>query len=148
MVMPGLYWCLVYAVAYPGPRGFLNNPPSGKNRAALALGKPLRSSNFTPQDYLENLWDQGSCCLHMVMPLVYGDAWFMLKAQFKKAMDLVGAEFVDRVLYYKDAWIPARDLVKNAILERHKVGDVEEEIIIIVKQSCFDSKDTESIASR
>lgn len=37
-------------------------------------------------------------------------------------MNLVGEEFMDRVLYYKQAWLPARDLVKKAILDRYQVS--------------------------
>lgn len=52
-------------------------------------------------------------------------------ACFKRAMDIVGAEFLDRVGYYKTAWLPARDIVLQAVNNRHKV-DSSGEII------CFD----------
>ena len=37
-------------------------------------------------------------------------------------MALVGEELLDRVSYYRDAWLPARSLVKEAISKRKQVG--------------------------
>ncbi|CAG5134400.1 unnamed protein product [Candidula unifasciata] len=41
--------------------------------------------------------------------------------QFEKAMKMAGTEFVDRVTFYYSSWLPARDLVVQAINDRHKV---------------------------
>lgn len=37
-------------------------------------------------------------------------------------MRVVGEEFMDRVLYYKKAWLPARQLVVDAIEKRMEVN--------------------------
>ncbi|XP_059170286.1 MYG1 exonuclease-like isoform X2 [Physella acuta] len=44
-------------------------------------------------------------------------------AQFKKALDLVGSEFLDRVTYYKTTWLPARQLVAAAVKNRFDVDE-------------------------
>uniref|UniRef100_A0A0B7AN06 Uncharacterized protein n=1 Tax=Arion vulgaris TaxID=1028688 RepID=A0A0B7AN06_9EUPU len=44
-------------------------------------------------------------------------------AQFEKAMEVAGAEFIDRVTFYYSSWLPAHDLVLQAIVDRHKVDD-------------------------
>ena len=41
--------------------------------------------------------------------------------QFQKAMNLVGEEFLDRVCFYRDSWLPARGLVKEALCKRQEV---------------------------
>ncbi|XP_025087299.1 UPF0160 protein MYG1, mitochondrial-like isoform X2 [Pomacea canaliculata] len=46
---------------------------------------------------------------------------------FHKAMDMVGAEFLDRVNFYKATWLPARDIVLralNARTETHSTGEI------------------------
>ncbi|CAL1695895.1 unnamed protein product [Somion occarium] len=43
-----------------------------------------------------------------------------LDAQFLKASAVVGQEFMDRVDYYANAWLPARDLVATALAKRTK----------------------------
>ncbi|XP_061543871.1 UPF0160 protein MYG1, mitochondrial [Phycodurus eques] len=40
---------------------------------------------------------------------------------FKKALALVGEEFLDRLDFYLSCWLPARQVVEEAINERHKV---------------------------
>ncbi|XP_069509426.1 MYG1 exonuclease isoform X2 [Ambystoma mexicanum] len=40
------------------------------------------------------------------------------EAGFRKAMELVGTEFQDRLQFYRDSWLPARALVEEAIRER------------------------------
>lgn len=50
------------------------------------------------------------------MPSPDPDIW--LQAQFQKASALVGGEFVDRLDYYSNAWLPARDIVASALKER------------------------------
>ncbi|XP_033751953.1 UPF0160 protein MYG1, mitochondrial-like isoform X2 [Pecten maximus] len=57
------------------------------------------------------------------------------EAQFNKAYDMVGAEFLDRVLYYKKSWIPARELVEQAIKERTAV-DPSGEIVVLKSGGC------------
>lgn len=46
----------------------------------------------------------------------------MLQECFKKAMTMVGEEFLDRVLYYKTAWLPARVIVEEAVKNRLQVN--------------------------
>ncbi|XP_059688816.1 MYG1 exonuclease [Gavia stellata] len=43
------------------------------------------------------------------------------EAGFKRAMELVGGEFMDRLDYYHRAWLPARALVEEAIRRRFEV---------------------------
>ena len=43
------------------------------------------------------------------------------QAQFLKASALVGGEFVERLNYYANAWLPARDLVAAGLKERSHV---------------------------
>ncbi|XP_075927304.1 MYG1 exonuclease isoform X3 [Petromyzon marinus] len=45
------------------------------------------------------------------------------KKRFWKAVEMVGAEFLDRLHFYWKAWLPARQLVEMAILSRHKVDE-------------------------
>ncbi|XP_051931619.1 UPF0160 protein MYG1, mitochondrial [Hippocampus zosterae] len=40
---------------------------------------------------------------------------------FKKALALVGNEFLDRLDFYKSSWLPARQVVEEAVKERYKV---------------------------
>jgi len=42
----------------------------------------------------------------------------ILLKRFEKAMALVGAEFMDRVTYYQLGWLPAHNIVKEAIEKR------------------------------
>ncbi|XP_013417186.1 UPF0160 protein MYG1, mitochondrial-like [Lingula anatina] len=55
--------------------------------------------------YLNPAWNQGNV-----------DA----DTRFHKAMEMVGAEFLDRVSYYTDSWLPARTLVEKALAGRFK----------------------------
>ncbi|XP_055312555.1 MYG1 protein C27H6.8 [Sitodiplosis mosellana] len=51
------------------------------------------------------------------------------QAQFEKAKELVGSEFVDSVLYYATTWWPARAIVSDAIKKRfdlHPSGKIIE----------------------
>lgn len=41
--------------------------------------------------------------------------------QFLKAMQMVGAEFMDRINYYKATWLPARQVVEEALKGRFDV---------------------------
>jgi len=55
-------------------------------------------------------------------------------AQFRKSSELVGTEFVDRVNYSVKHWLPAHQIVKQAVDERKKYrseGDV-----IVLQQPC------------
>lgn len=54
---------------------------------------------------------------------------------FPKAMDLVGKEFVDKVLFYNNVWWPARELVLNAITNREEV-DPSKEIMELKTGAC------------
>ncbi|KAK7915564.1 hypothetical protein WMY93_011325 [Mugilogobius chulae] len=54
---------------------------------------------------------------------------------FKKAMALVGEEFLDRLDFYKSSWLPARAVVEEAVLNRHKV-DPSGEIVMFSQGGC------------
>ncbi|XP_013379722.1 UPF0160 protein MYG1, mitochondrial [Lingula anatina] len=55
--------------------------------------------------------------------------------RFHKAMEMVGAEFLDRVSYYTDSWLPARTLVEKALAGRFKVDD-SGEILVLEEGGC------------
>ncbi|XP_014776093.1 MYG1 exonuclease isoform X1 [Octopus bimaculoides] len=55
--------------------------------------------------------------------------------QFKKAMELVGSEFLERVTFYKNSWIPARKIVKQAIEERYEI-DKSGEVLLLKNGGC------------
>lgn len=42
-------------------------------------------------------------------------------ARFVEAMQVVGKIFTDKVLYIHNSWMPCRQIVENALLNRHKV---------------------------
>lgn len=46
-----------------------------------------------------------------------------LDARFEIASKLAGTEFLDRLNYYATAWLPARDLVWEAMQKRHEVDE-------------------------
>ena len=48
-------------------------------------------------------------------------AYFPSQGQFQLAMQLVGREFTERVMEYKDVWLPARAIVQEAIESRLQV---------------------------
>lgn len=54
---------------------------------------------------------------------------------FHKAMALVGAEFQDRLDYYMNVWLPARELVQKAIQNRYQV-DPSGEIVLLTQGGC------------
>lgn len=45
----------------------------------------------------------------------------LLDEKFKEASKLAGSEFMDRLDYYFKAWLPARDVVEKALLERESI---------------------------
>lgn len=49
--------------------------------------------------------------------------------RFLKAVELVGMEFVDRVMYYSNSWWPARELVEDAMKNRFEVHESGEIVI-------------------
>uniref|UniRef100_A0A336LPI0 CSON009741 protein n=1 Tax=Culicoides sonorensis TaxID=179676 RepID=A0A336LPI0_CULSO len=54
---------------------------------------------------------------------------FDAQAQFEKAKELVGGEFVDKIRYYTEVWWAARALVQTALKNRfniHKSGEILE----------------------
>ncbi|OQR72355.1 UPF0160 protein MYG1 [Tropilaelaps mercedesae] len=55
--------------------------------------------------------------------------------RFRKAMNLVGKEFRGRVDYYEKSWIPARELVLQAIATRYEVNETGQ-IIVLDKGGC------------
>jgi len=44
-------------------------------------------------------------------------------AKFQEAMKLVGDEFMDKVNYYGDVWLPAKELVRDAVEKRKSVDE-------------------------
>lgn len=54
---------------------------------------------------------------------------------FRKALALVGSEFQDRLLYFTNAWLPARDVVLQAIKSRHQV-DVSGQVLLLQQGGC------------
>ena len=44
------------------------------------------------------------------------------QGQFQLAMQLVGREFIERVLWYKNIWLPARAVVQRALESRFQVN--------------------------
>uniref|UniRef100_K1PVU6 UPF0160 protein MYG1, mitochondrial n=1 Tax=Magallana gigas TaxID=29159 RepID=K1PVU6_MAGGI len=50
-------------------------------------------------------------------------------------MKMVGAEFLDKVLYYKKSWLPARELVEEAVKGRTEV-DPSGEIVVFKTGGC------------
>lgn len=54
---------------------------------------------------------------------------------FKKAMNLVGNEFVERIVFYKESWLPAREKVLKALEER-KTVDESGEILLLFPGHC------------
>uniref|UniRef100_A0A1B0D999 Uncharacterized protein n=1 Tax=Phlebotomus papatasi TaxID=29031 RepID=A0A1B0D999_PHLPP len=53
---------------------------------------------------------------------------------FRKAMELVGGEFIEKILYYTESWLPARSIVETALINRHKIH--ESGSIIELDQFC------------
>ncbi|CAN9511821.1 unnamed protein product [Ophioblennius macclurei] len=54
---------------------------------------------------------------------------------FKKALTLVGEEFLDRLDFYKSAWLPARALVEEAVKQRHEI-DPSGEVVLFSQGGC------------
>lgn len=48
------------------------------------------------------------------------------QAGFKRAMDLVQEEFLQRLDFYQHSWLPARALVEEALAQRFQVQAWEE----------------------
>uniref|UniRef100_A0A8C9DRL5 MYG1 exonuclease n=1 Tax=Prolemur simus TaxID=1328070 RepID=A0A8C9DRL5_PROSS len=57
------------------------------------------------------------------------------KAGFKRAMDLVKEEFLQRLDFYQHSWLPARALVEEALAQRFQV-DPSGEIVELAKGGC------------
>nr|XP_019580025.1 PREDICTED: UPF0160 protein MYG1, mitochondrial isoform X2 [Rhinolophus sinicus] len=57
------------------------------------------------------------------------------EAGFKRAMDLVREEFLQRLDFYQHSWLPARTLVEEALAQRFQV-DPSGEIIELAKGGC------------
>ncbi len=43
-------------------------------------------------------------------------------------MDLTGEEFIERIMYYRDVLMPARNIVRKGIEQRYNVG-----LLLLVK---------------
>ncbi|XP_056108507.1 UPF0160 protein MYG1, mitochondrial [Rhinichthys klamathensis goyatoka] len=54
---------------------------------------------------------------------------------FHKALALVGAEFQDRLDFYTNAWLPAREVVQQAVQARYQV-DPSGEIVLLAQGGC------------
>ncbi|XP_059613544.1 MYG1 protein [Phlebotomus argentipes] len=59
---------------------------------------------------------------------------FDTEAAFRKAMDVVGNEFIDKIIYYSQSWLPARSIVEDALKNRFKTH--ESGSILILEQFC------------
>jgi uncharacterized UPF0160 family protein len=57
-----------------------------------------------------------------------------LFAQFLKAVELCGSEFVDKVKYVANVWLPARDIVRECLLARKDFDQSGK--IIVMTQYC------------
>ncbi|XP_030062685.1 UPF0160 protein MYG1, mitochondrial-like [Microcaecilia unicolor] len=57
------------------------------------------------------------------------------EAEFRNAMKLVGGEFLDRLDFYQNSWLPARSLVEEAVHKRFEV-DSGGEIVIFAQGGC------------
>ncbi|KAL0211658.1 hypothetical protein RCL1_005284 [Eukaryota sp. TZLM3-RCL] len=51
----------------------------------------------------------------------WNDESLIPDVQFNKAVEMVGSEFVDRLLYYINNWLPARTIVENSFNTRFSV---------------------------
>ncbi|KAJ4486172.1 GAMM1 protein [Lentinula aciculospora] len=76
-----------------------------------------------------------------------------MDAQFEKASMLTGSEFLDRLEYYANAWLPARDLLVAAIQNSKEIVDPSGRIILLEsflpwKEHLFDleSENTSSLS--
>jgi len=58
-----------------------------------------------------------------------------VQGAFEKAMEVCGAELLDRITYYKESWWPARKLVEEAIADRFEL-DPTGEIIMFHSSGC------------
>ncbi|XP_042361911.1 UPF0160 protein MYG1, mitochondrial [Plectropomus leopardus] len=54
---------------------------------------------------------------------------------FRKAMKMVGEEFLDRLEYYQSSWLPARAVVEEAVNGRHQV-DPSGEVVLFSQGGC------------
>lgn len=54
---------------------------------------------------------------------------------FKKAMQMVGEEFLDRLDFYRSSWLPARVIVEEAVRARHQV-DPSGEVLLFSQGGC------------
>ncbi|XP_028303019.1 MYG1 exonuclease [Gouania willdenowi] len=54
---------------------------------------------------------------------------------FQKALKMVGDEFLERLDFYKSAWLPARTVVEEAIRQRHQV-DPSGEVVFFSQGGC------------
>ena len=59
----------------------------------------------------------------------------MWQARFARAMELVGSEFVDKLQYFYQSWLPARSIVQDAFNARfevrHEVAHVPRDFLYI-----------------
>lgn len=90
------------------------NQYDGEPRYQISTNISIRVSHFNPQ------WNEPNA-----------DEM----AGFLKAMKMVGAEFLDKVLYYKKSWLPARELVEEAVKGRTEV-DPSGEIVVFKTGGC------------
>lgn len=53
----------------------------------------------------------------------FSSVWFVLflKEGFRKALQMVEEEFLDRLEFYQSSWLPARAVVEEAVKKRHQV---------------------------
>uniref|UniRef100_A0A3P8SHJ2 Myg1 exonuclease n=1 Tax=Amphiprion percula TaxID=161767 RepID=A0A3P8SHJ2_AMPPE len=54
---------------------------------------------------------------------------------FRKALKMVGEEFIDRLDFYKSSWLPARTVVEEAVKQRHQI-DPSGEVLLFSQGGC------------
>uniref|UniRef100_A0A2I3HJ97 MYG1 exonuclease n=1 Tax=Nomascus leucogenys TaxID=61853 RepID=A0A2I3HJ97_NOMLE len=82
-------------------------------------------------------WAEGEPRYALTTTLECNVAWeeTLRPAGFKRAMDLVQEEFLQRLDFYQHSWLPARALVEEALAQRFQV-DPSGEIVELAKGGC------------
>ncbi|KAH9496857.1 UPF0160 protein myg1, mitochondrial [Bulinus truncatus] len=76
------------------------NQSDGKQRYQITTTLSCRVSTFNPG------WNEKDVNVEL---------------QFQKAMKMVGEEFLERINYYQNGWLPARKFVAQAVKNRHEI---------------------------
>jgi uncharacterized UPF0160 family protein len=89
-----------------------------KARYRSGTGLSSRVGHLNPawnQPSGPEVYDVGAFILSIIYMLI---GCCKLQAQFAKASELTGGEFLSRLDYYGNAWLPARSLVADALVKR------------------------------